>query len=426
MATAEAEPIEQAQAAPDVQATPETSAIPTEATPPAQAAEETPAGEATRGAAAPATQEGQQPGEQPGALPPAAQTTDPVLEEIIERGDLKELNAYLRDQEKASKLKPAGAKVEAAAAKTAAEATPGEQPGVATPQDEPDEKDPDRIRIKGYDETDRNLILSATRLSKAEGIPFRDAYARISTKAQPVAAAPKQEGAQPPAAEQQQKATPIEETVAKIETIRADLKAAMEGFDYAKQVELQDKLAEAHAEKKMLEAKQAQAAERSEQTAQTQWKDAEAASFKALEAAFPDVQKANTPLNAAVTARIAHLEKVNPAFFHDPEWLSLITSDEARKLGVQPAAKPAAAKPATPVAGKQPPVASQPPADKTKVSPRIPGHPAAIPPAPGSAGAPANNQPSGPDIEKLAASSNERELLTALREQGRRKAPAAA
>jgi hypothetical protein len=75
--------------------------------------------------------------------------------------------------------------------------------------------------------------------------------------------------------------------------------------------------------------------------------------------AYPDAAKEGTPLHAAIKADVERLEKVNPSFFNDPEWVETLTYKNAGKLGLAKAAAPAAttatpAKVTAKVAVKQP------------------------------------------------------------------------
>lgn len=362
-------------------------------TPPAEAAA------AGKGAAEKAPTDGEQ--------PPAGQEETRTLEWVLEHGTQAQLMALMSDPEAMAKLgtAPAGKEEKTESGASGKETPDGVKPPVKTAEELEEERTPERIRIRSYDEQDQRLILAAQNLAKAEKIPFREAFNRLNKPAdKPPAAATPEGGKKPDAVP-----TAFETVMAKITQLKTDIKSATASFDHDKSVDLIEQLGDAKAELRELE----RAGKAQEQTAEQQWKTAEETAFKVVEARFPDVQKAGSPLNTAVQARIAELEASNPEFFHNEKWFSLVTSEQAVELDIAPVAAAAPAKAQAAQAAK--PTAVQPKA----TPPRQQGHPAAIAPAPGSAGS-GQNQPGAPDVEKLVQSNSARELFGALGKMGRR------
>lgn len=378
---------------------------PAKAALPETAAAEAPVLETPAAAAAPV--EGAQP---PQAAVPVSTRT---MEDVLANGTEKELREFLRNPERLEGLAQepeAEAKTAESKAAEASEVEAGklaETEAAAKAEAAKAEEAaslPDRIRITNLPENDKKMLFAARSLAEVEGIPLAEAFARLAKPAAQAAAG---------AAAAAPVKTEAEVALEKVNNLKAQLKEATVAFDADKAAELQVELAQAIADQRFAEHTQAQAAAASQQTAEQQWKAAEAETFKTLETRFPDLQTAGTPLNTAVNARLAEIEARNPEFFNDPKWLSYVANDVAAELGVQPVPKatPAAAAAPKAAAGAAPARAAV-----AAVVPRQAGHPAAIPPAPGNPGGANTN--TGPDVEKLAGSSNLKELMGALRAGG--------
>lgn len=340
-------------------------------------------------------------GEQPPNNATPSNGTGKSVEDLLTSGSQRDLMAALRNPET---LQTGG---ENPGEETPAPGTQGEQPAPPAPVNPPaqeDERRPERIRIGTFAEKDQDFLLSQTQLARSENITMAEAARRLLGQQPPAQAAPAP-GEQVPVPEA--KPTPLELQRAKVADLKEQLTEATRAFDTDRQAELQISLAEEVAEQKLMEREQAQAVQTQETSAATEWQAAESKEFSAMEAVYPDFQKQGTPLNKAVTQEIARLEKANGAFFNQPDWIRFIVQSKAAELGIMPATRPAA--PASPA-----PVAPPPPA---KVAPRQVGHPAALPPAPGQAGA---GQPGADPVPALVNSNDLKAQLAYLREHGTR------
>ena len=359
--------------------------------------------------AAPATPDGEQP-PQPGTV--SNNGTGTNVNDLLQSTSMRDLSAALRNPDSLQTEPTPGAQTEAIPPGTdpPAPAPQGEQPAPAAPEPPAagDDKRPDRIRIGTFAQSDQDFLLTATQMSRSENITVREATQRLLAQQQQAqAAAPAPQPQTPPA---EPVPDPLEAQRAKVEDLKAQLREANSAFDTDKAAELQIALAEEVAETKIMESQQAQAAKTLEASAATSWKAAEESAFAAMETDYPEFQKQGSALNTAVTEKIAELEKSDPAFFNKPDWVRYVVRDVAGDLGITPTRHAAA---------PQAPVAPQPPtARPAATAPRQPGHPAAIPPAPGGAGA---GQPTGgEDIAALASSSDLKTLMGALRANGTR------
>ena len=369
--------------------------------------------------AAPEAPNGEKPSAEPGAAPegatkPAPESAPAAPEEKSAAAELRELRAHLRhperlaqaqaDQETADK-----AAAEAEAGKPASPAPTEAEVKTPTPEEQAAGKNPDRVRIGSFEESDQDLILAATSLARSEKITVRAAMTRLlaSPSAPAAAEAP---GNAPAPVKPAEAAAPAPDPVQTQQTRIADLTKrlgeANAAFDSEAATAIQVELIDATADLKIMKSEQAQAAKTEKASYEGAWKSREDDNFKAMTTAYPEFQVPGSPLNVAVNQRMAQLERENPEFFNTPDWVRFVVLEQANKLGTPAAQAPVR----TPAA----------PAVPAKTPPRQAGHPAAIPPAPGTAGGGGIAAP-GSEAEQVLASGNLKAGLAFLRAHGQRR-----